>query len=102
MALDEDLGDVAVTVSELVTNAIRHGTPPIEVGITIEDGRVRVEVTDHGGGEPQPKNPEVTAPDGRGLALIDVLADEWGASIEGGRTTVWAAFAVDHVLDGPA
>ena len=69
-------------VSELATNAVRHaGTPEfaVEVTFTRGEGRLWVGVTDTGHGSPVPRAPEVTAEHGRGLQLIAILADRWGA-----------------------
>lgn len=83
-------------MSELVSNAVRHATAvrSIEVAIHGEGGLVRIEVTQRGGTttvadiEEAPSWPTETELVGRGLRIVDVLADRWG--VEGdGRTTVW-------------
>jgi anti-sigma regulatory factor (Ser/Thr protein kinase) len=60
-------------VSELVTNALRHGTGPIEVRLFYRCGDLRIEVHDSGQGRPVRR--EVTDDDecGRGLLLLDGL-----------------------------
>jgi PAS domain S-box-containing protein len=79
-------------VSEVVTNAIRHG--PKEAGATIElsmgfeDDRVRVEVEDSGMGFFPPGDPAADGTSGWGLYLVDQLADRWGI-ISRGPTRVW-------------
>jgi len=89
--------DAALIVSELVGNALRHGRPrrdgTLLVSWVLDGHRLRVEVTDGGG----PTTPEVRpagqaqmAVSGRGLAIIDVIAEAWGSHSDGAGTTVWA------------
>ena len=72
----EELDTLRLLVSELVTNAVRHGdgSEPVEVHAHW-NGEVRVEVSDHGHGfSPKPR--------------FGRLADHWGVETDGG-TTVW-------------
>lgn len=89
--------DAALIVSELVGNALRHGRPrpdgSLLVSWVLDGHRLRVEVTDGGG----PTTPELRPPSqremavsGRGLAIIDVIAEAWGSHSDGAGTTVWA------------
>jgi anti-sigma regulatory factor (Ser/Thr protein kinase) len=87
------LDDVRLLVSELVTNAIRHARtePDATVRLLVEtsDGRLRVEVHDHGAGfEPAPRDPDPTRAGGWGLYLVEQLADRWGVDAADG-TRVW-------------
>jgi anti-sigma regulatory factor (Ser/Thr protein kinase) len=84
--------DALIVVSELVTNAIRHGgarSPADEVGVhaALRDAALRLEVTDPGPGfEPGGHGPR---PDGGyGLHLLDRLATRWGVT-GGDPVTVW-------------
>ena len=96
------LDDIRLLVSELVTNAIRHADAPsggeVALDVTIESGRVRVEVADPGAGfEPQPRDDEMNRPGGWGLYLVDRIADRWGV-VRNRMNRVW--FELDHgVLD---
>lgn len=67
-------------VSELVTNAITHdGAGAVTMAIRVARGRFRVDVHDTSHRLPEPElNPPADAEDGRGLLLVDTLADEWG------------------------
>ena len=97
-ALDRHLGDLTrrrradagLLVSELVTNAFRHGRPPITLNIDADAERVRVEVEDAGGGRPL-RRPEPGADGGWGLLLVESTADRWG--VADGSTSVW--FEID-------
>jgi anti-sigma regulatory factor (Ser/Thr protein kinase) len=88
--------DVArLLVSELVTNAVQHtrsrrpgGTVTLVV-IDLASG-LRVEVTDEGSTRSVPVvRDDMLATDGRGLFLVQSLADEWGYLREPEGTTVW-------------
>lgn len=71
---------VALVVSELVANAVvhAHAGPRLRVGW---DGRtVDVEVEDDGPGRPVLRAPDPLTPSGRGLALVDRIADDWGVA----------------------
>ncbi|NNG88726.1 ATP-binding protein [Streptomyces cacaoi] len=88
--------DIRLCVSELATNAVVHGTAPghgFLVGLVVEGDVVRTEV--HDGRARRPKARRATAVDttGRGLALVDALADGWGVEerIPCGKL-VWACF----------
>lgn len=77
-------------VSELATNGVRHGRTSFEVLIERKDDSVRVEVTDRGGGTPAMRFPGPDEPTGRGLQIIDMLAEQWGVEQdEVPGKTVW-------------
>jgi anti-sigma regulatory factor (Ser/Thr protein kinase) len=83
-------------VSELVTNAVRHGgnEEPVEVHAAW-GSEVRVEVVDHGGGfSPAPRPGELDEPGGFGLVLVGRLADRWGVETNS-STRVWFVLARD-------
>jgi serine/threonine-protein kinase RsbW len=71
----------SLLVSELVTNAVMHdgAAGVVMMAIRCARGRLRVDVHDASGvlPEPEPDTP-VDAETGRGLMLVDTLADEWG------------------------
>jgi anti-sigma regulatory factor (Ser/Thr protein kinase) len=81
---------VRLLISELMTNAIKHGdgTKPVEVHAHW-NAEVRVEVVDHGHGfSPAPRLGALDEPGGFGLFLVGQLADRWGVETDDG-TTVW-------------
>lgn len=79
-------GEVAETaellLSELVTNSLRHAsTPPgREIGLRFAtyDGRLRVEVADANNCWPTPRQASPEDEGGRGLTLVQALAERWG------------------------
>jgi len=85
-----DLTDLATLLtSELVTNAILHAHSAVELSLTLDADRVRVEVRDDGDGEPARRELVVEATSGRGLALVDMLATDWGVVGHGLGKSVW-------------
>jgi anti-sigma regulatory factor (Ser/Thr protein kinase) len=76
---------LSLITSELVTNAILHAGSDIEVRIVIDLRDVVLEVIDDAEGRPRPIPPSNSETSGRGLILVDALADAWGvAEVEGG------------------
>lgn len=78
--LSEHAELAALIISELVTNAIVHGTGPIEVRLSYEDGSLHVGVHDRGDRRPVRRHPDGDWEDGRGLALIDGLIEQYGGA----------------------
>ncbi|WBB64527.1 ATP-binding protein [Streptomyces sp. WMMC500] len=89
--------DIRVCVSELATNALRHTPPGREflVRVLPRDDVLRIEVHDAGTGTPHLCAPSGSGDRGRGLRLVDALADDWGVSARSGPgKAVWAEFKV--------
>jgi signal transduction histidine kinase len=76
----------ALVATEMVSNAIRYGRPPIRLELAREESRVRLVVRDDGGGEPKQRTPGASG--GWGLHIVERLATRWGAAA--GTTEVWA------------
>jgi anti-sigma regulatory factor (Ser/Thr protein kinase) len=91
------LENVALGVSELATNAIMH-TPSgdggqFTIGLIAHGPVVRAEVTNDGTTASKPRvRREVESEHGRGILIIEALADSWGVIEHSGTTTVWAEF----------
>lgn len=96
--------DAILILSEFVTNALRHAralnSDTIRVAWSLTgDGLLRIEVTDGGGTTrpvTKPYSMSVSAQAGRGLEIVDRLADRWGSQREesGDEYTVWAELLV--------
>jgi anti-sigma regulatory factor (Ser/Thr protein kinase) len=93
-----DLRDaISVMVSELAMNAVQYARTSFVVSIELSGDSLRVEVSDSGGGSPEAQPlPPASSPHGRGLFLVDRLADEWGVSpaADGPERTVWFRVAM--------
>lgn len=86
--------DAELIASELAANAVRHGAPPISIEVVSEPGGAVITVFDHGSGIDGPwPGPKEDAEGGRGLLLIERLAQTWGWAQSGGQTSFWAELA---------
>ncbi|WP_079144738.1 ATP-binding protein [Streptomyces agglomeratus] len=94
--------DVAeLLTTELVTNALVHTEHDAEVTATVAASRLRVEVRDSAGSHPRLRVPVADdGTHGRGLVLVQALADAWGVRAQGVGKVVW--FELDMGGGGPA
>lgn len=76
-------------VSELVTNAVLHARTDLELSVVLIARGVRVEVTDGSPSAPVVRHYEDEAMTGRGLALVEELASEWGVEERTHGKAVW-------------
>lgn len=89
---DSDAREVALLLtSELVTNAILHARTPVQLGVLVDGDRALVCVADRLAESPalSPRAHSHDRPGGRGLALVEDLADRWGTTTYTGGKTVW-------------
>ncbi|MEZ3182733.1 SpoIIE family protein phosphatase [Streptomyces pimonensis] len=87
--LDESAFITELVVSELVTNAIRYGRPPIQLRL-IHDGSLVCEVSDAGSTSPHLRRARSFDEGGRGLLLVAQFAWHWGTRRAGRGKTIWA------------
>ncbi|MDP9405252.1 MAG: SpoIIE family protein phosphatase, partial [Actinomycetota bacterium] len=89
-------GTTALLVSELVTNAVRHAGTAVELTVTVQAPRLRLEVVDGSQRCPTVRDVEPDqAEGGRGMVLVDALAADWGCDPLPASKRIWA----DVVLD---
>jgi anti-sigma regulatory factor (Ser/Thr protein kinase) len=86
----DDVCDVVeLLTSELVTNAVLHARTSVTVRVVRCDDAVRVEVADGSPAVPTPRLYSDDAVTGRGLQLVESLAERWGVEAGGGAKTMW-------------
>ena len=105
--LSESADAVLLAASELVTNAMRHGRPPLRVAVALADDCIRVGVSDSlpqcvaDTSRPLEEIDE-DAESGRGLGIVAALSSDWGCSIEDGQKEVWFTVDIPHPQLEPA
>ncbi|MGW6705841.1 ATP-binding protein [Streptomyces sp. NPDC054956] len=105
---DEPLAETLILlISELVTNAVVHTGCPAVLRMLFGEPGVRVEVADASGRAPARRQAAGDDTGGRGLELVDGLADRWGWQPEGAGKRIWCEVdraekaAADLAADGP-
>ncbi|MYS83366.1 SpoIIE family protein phosphatase [Embleya scabrispora] len=86
--LDALIDITELLVSELVTNALRYGAGPIRLRL-LRGRALLCEVADAGTTLPRMREAEDTDEGGRGLQLVNQLAERWGSRKSGHGKTVW-------------
>ncbi|WP_344445301.1 SpoIIE family protein phosphatase [Kitasatospora nipponensis] len=87
--LDELAFVTELTVSELVTNAIRYGALPIQLRL-IKDRTLICEVADANSTAPHLRRARIFDEGGRGLMMVAQLTERWGTRHTGTGKTIWA------------
>lgn len=89
-----DPESVVLSMTELVTNSIKHGAGPVDVELNGDSDNLVLIVSDTS--EKMPRRPETSldTETGRGILIMESLATRWGVQPElGGGKTVWCEFA---------
>jgi anti-sigma regulatory factor (Ser/Thr protein kinase) len=81
-------------VSELVVNAVIHARTEARLALRFDGEVLHVEVADGSTVRPRRRDYSPTATTGRGLMILDAVADRWGVDIGDGAKTVWFDLAV--------
>ncbi|MEU6140743.1 SpoIIE family protein phosphatase [Streptomyces sp. NPDC047081] len=87
--------EIELVADELITNALMHteGAAIVTLrALTGSDRRLRVEVEDSSSALPRRREAGEQGVSGRGLLLVDLLADVWGVEARGGGKCVWCEF----------
>lgn len=79
--------------SELATNSVRHAQTDFELAVRAR-GQIRIEVRDTGRGQPRLLSPSLRDSTGRGLLIVDSMADAWGVVPVARGKIVW--FTLPH------
>lgn len=94
-AVPTQVADTAVLLtSEIITNAVRYGPPPLCLQVSLSADRVLVEVTDSNPVVPVLTRPDFEALGGRGMWLIDTLAAAWGSHLQPPGKIVWCEVSI--------
>jgi anti-sigma regulatory factor (Ser/Thr protein kinase) len=93
---DDSIEDAVLVTSELVTNAIRHtpDTGPIEVNWRVDESEITLRVIDSSAAHPERRKTPPVSPGGRGLAIVEALADSWGVDSRPSGKQVWARLSI--------
>jgi anti-sigma regulatory factor (Ser/Thr protein kinase) len=102
----DSIDEVVLVASELVGNAVRHTHSASDTGLTVDwaldDAGVTVQVADPSPAAPTPRTAGATETGGRGMHIVEALADHWGVRPTDGGKRVWAHIPVRHVQREPA
>jgi anti-sigma regulatory factor (Ser/Thr protein kinase) len=95
--------EVELAADELITNALIHTDGGAIVTIRVLAGlerRLRVDVEDRSSALPRPRDAGESGVSGRGLLVVDRLADAWGVESRGSGKCVWCEFIVPRRRHG--
>ncbi|MFC9455018.1 ATP-binding protein [Streptomyces sp. NPDC058430] len=87
--LEEPADTAELLVSEVVTNALRHTRGPLRLNLQVRGSRLRCEVEDTAAGGPLRRFVDVDSEGGRGIELLDLLAEAWGTTDTATGKTIW-------------
>ncbi|MEU6119400.1 PAS domain S-box protein [Streptomyces sp. NPDC047117] len=85
----EAADEACLLVSELLTNAIRHGEGPLLLRLRMSRSELTAEVSDRSPRRPRLRLAGTDEESGRGLFLVDALADSWGTHPTDDGKTIW-------------
>ena len=85
----EVVDDAVLLVSELVTNSVLHGGPPVVVAVDCDEATLQVRVRDGSSALPAPRDAASADENGRGLALVAEMSADWGVDTEEDGKHVW-------------
>jgi anti-sigma regulatory factor (Ser/Thr protein kinase) len=89
------IDDAVLLVSELVTNALLHARSAPVVELDRLNGRIRFVVCDDSPALPRRRRYARDAVTGRGIALVETLATQWGSEPTGEGKRVWFELDAD-------
>ncbi|MEW2167842.1 ATP-binding protein [Streptomyces sp. NPDC007084] len=87
---------VVLTVSELLTNAHIHARSDASLVLTWDGDCLQVSVHDDDPTLPRQREPEPGAVSGRGVGIVQMLADDWGTKCQRHGKTVTACFRPEN------
>ncbi|AOS64854.1 ATP-binding protein [Actinoalloteichus hymeniacidonis] len=90
----EFVDDVLLATSELVTNAVEHGSAPIRLELEHTPARITLRVHDHSLESPELSFSDPLGERSRGLLIVAAISKNWGFATEDAGKWVWAEFGV--------
>lgn len=87
------LADAMLVIEELVANVVDHARTAFRLTLVRSRDALRIEVDDEGAGGPLLQPLDLRAARGRGLQLVDAVAQAWGCDTRGRGKRVWAELA---------
>ena len=90
----EAAADAELLISELATNCVRYGAPPMQLRVRLEAQRVVIEAWDAATARPHARAFDPAAPSGRGLHLVAGLSSAWGLRPTGAGKAVWCTVPI--------
>ena len=91
-----DPDSVVLSLTELVTNSIRHGTGPVDIELAGDEASLCLAVRDCSDDLPSQRGARPDAEGGRGIVVMESVTTRWGVRpLPSGGKTVWCEFASD-------
>ncbi|WP_219414768.1 ATP-binding protein [Pseudonocardia nigra] len=90
---EDAVQDAVLVVNELVSNAVDHARTSLRLQVHYDGRLLRIKVTDHSLDPPRLMPHDMYATRGRGLQLVDALAQRWGWTTHNRGKTVWATLS---------
>jgi serine/threonine-protein kinase RsbW len=99
---DEVVDDASLLATELMSNAVEHGSGVVHLEITVHDGLLRVGVHDGAVELPVIGDGTETGLAGRGIWIVQSIARDWGSDSSGEEPgkTVWFELTTLHAPSG--
>lgn len=97
-AASDSIEDADLVISELLTNAFNAGCSDARLRINLHRDHIHIDVGDNGPGWPRLQNPAPDQRRGRGLRIVETIADDWGVATTASGKEVWANIAISPKL----
>ncbi|MGY1917048.1 ATP-binding protein [Blastococcus sp. SYSU DS0973] len=95
----QDHEDAALLVTELVANVVDHvgGSACLTIEATLSDDWLRLAVVDGSPARPEVLGPSPDRPRGRGMLMVEMIADRWGCEEDRDGKRVWFELRPSHL-----
>ena len=93
------INDASLLTTELVSNAVRHGDGAVKLRVEVDNGVVEVRVHDDGVKPPSVNHADPSSLGGRGLWIVEAVADQWGSDNDNPGKSVWFRLSSPQGVD---